>query len=273
MHTPPLELPTLDQKPSWTNRAGRVDRSACFVLRCSTLWRDAEYQPAARVVRGLETRGRITLIADHLAHLVRTRQPRTLRGDRRTQKSNALTQARLPRPPLHLPDDWSQTFTIERWRLHANLAQHFFACPRCGERALMLFLPQCTEAEQRDAHFAAAYLRLYQNDLIRHSQFEIRDSLLRRYAPLLPPRPLLCRKCLGVRYGDVPAQRAASKAQQAQLDRVLLTDDQRRALRVQDHCRVMLQRRVRQYAQLKRLIKAALPDGVTISNPPGGTGG
>lgn len=265
---PPLDPPTLRTQPSWTNRAGRVDRSACSVLRCATLWRDAEYGPADRVARGLEAQGRITLNAERLDFLVRTRTARTLRGDRRTQKSNALKQRRSPRAELRLPDGWTQTLIIERWRLHERLAQHFFACPRCGERALMLFLPRCTAEEVRDARFAAAYLHLYQDELIRRSRFDIRDSLLSRYAPLFPPRPLLCRKCLGVRYGDVPAERAAVKAKQAQLDRVPLTDDQRRALRELDRYRLVFARHRREHRAIERMMK-----NVRSPEPPGRTGG
>ncbi|MBX2850912.1 MAG: hypothetical protein KTR15_04105 [Phycisphaeraceae bacterium] len=36
---PPPRLETLDTKPSWHNRAGRVDRSACFALTAAQHWR------------------------------------------------------------------------------------------------------------------------------------------------------------------------------------------------------------------------------------------
>ncbi len=128
----PFDLPSLHTKPSWHNRAGRVDRSACLALPASALWRHADFQPA-RNFQGRTARARYLLTAhelnDHIAHA----RPRQLVGDQRTSKSNAMRHphrgslpsphARIPNPNrgpartkrLCLPFDWTQELTIERW--------------------------------------------------------------------------------------------------------------------------------------------------------------
>jgi len=70
-------------------------------------------------------------------------------------------------------EPWTQTLTLERWRLHERLAQHFLICGPpadgeaqtpggggCGEKYVKLFLPLCTEAEARDAMLAFQWLLL-----------------------------------------------------------------------------------------------------------------
>lgn len=105
---------------------------------------------------------------------------------------------------LGLPTDWSQPLTIQRWRLHEKLAQHFFACPKCKQRALKLFLPLCTEQELHDALTAQLWLDANHKRIATSSTLRPQASqLLARYAPIFPPRRLVCRKCLGLRYGEV----------------------------------------------------------------------
>ncbi len=105
---------------------------------------------------------------------------------------------------LGLPTNWSQTLTIQRWRLHAHLAQHFFACPRCTKRSLKLFLPMCTQQELRDAITAQLWLDSNQKRIARSSTLRPQASqLIARYSPLFPPRRLQCRTCLALRYGEV----------------------------------------------------------------------
>ena len=105
---------------------------------------------------------------------------------------------------LGLPTTWTQDLLIQRWRMHANLNQHFFACPRCQQRALKLFLPLCTEQELRDALTANLWLNQNQQRIARSPTLRPQASqLIARYAPLFEPRSLQCRKCLALRYGEV----------------------------------------------------------------------
>jgi hypothetical protein len=118
---PPPCLVTLDDKPSWHNRAGRVDRSACFVVSASKLWRripeshwqhrTASTKPALRdggaaaaceanrrvLPKGLcDRHATLTLWARDLWLMHRWEPPYPLAGDFRTAKANAL-QAHIPR--------------------------------------------------------------------------------------------------------------------------------------------------------------------------------
>ena len=265
-----LSLATLDSRPSWLNRAGRIDRSACFELRASDVWPLANLRPTpSRPFRRpyLETSGGFTLTTPFLLCLRDRRLPRTLIGDWRTSKSNAMKdhRSRKRQPPaqrlgtldfgltanpnkgaaatklLGLPLDgnfnsanpapgtldptspsaqgWSQLVRIERHRLHASLAQHFLICPACGKKYLKLFLPLCTRDEIRDADLAHTFLRSHFPQLFTDSLSSPSvprslsplvpsvQSLLSRYSLLFPPRRLLCRHCLGLRYGEVKKNR------------------------------------------------------------------
>jgi hypothetical protein len=99
----PPHLPTLDALPSWCNNAARVDRSACVEIRAAELWRFAELMPVRfspvptrtgeapgeRETR-LEAVGEITITGRFLFNLHRTRLPRRLKGDWRTDRANAM---------------------------------------------------------------------------------------------------------------------------------------------------------------------------------------
>ena len=115
MHTTP-SIPTLESlhtKPTWHNRAGRIDRSACFVLTVSKHWRDIPEDDwtyrlglppseqwrlnnprPAHDVRGLkglcDRYAEATFWARALWLLHKGEQPYPLRGDFRTAKSNAM---------------------------------------------------------------------------------------------------------------------------------------------------------------------------------------
>lgn len=94
------KLKTLATNPSWHNRAGRIDRSACFVLTASQLWRCipeddwTDRYPArqsASVAKGKCDRwAERRLWARDLWELHKWEPPYPLRGDFRTAKSNAM---------------------------------------------------------------------------------------------------------------------------------------------------------------------------------------
>jgi len=105
-------LSTLDQPATWHNRAGRVDRSCCFVLTAASLWRQlpdecwrhtqhVDAVSAKRLISGQSTGhrrfpdrvGSITLSARDLWHYHRFEKPSPLRGDFRTTKANAFKPA------------------------------------------------------------------------------------------------------------------------------------------------------------------------------------
>ncbi|QNN23772.1 hypothetical protein HED60_16345 [Planctomycetales bacterium ZRK34] len=96
---------------------------------------------------------------------------------------------------------WSQTFRLERWRLHEKLARHFIFCPRCDGRRFKLYLPLCTPAEARDAHFALAHLQ--QHAAGNKPLTEPQRRLIDRYATLFSPRRILCADCLHMRFGYI----------------------------------------------------------------------
>jgi hypothetical protein len=86
-------LPTLDLKPTWTNRAGRVDRSACLALCVGRLWRRIEPDGWTRLCTGNPAREAWAEIAVHAIDLIslhRRRGPHVLRGDLRTTKSHVM---------------------------------------------------------------------------------------------------------------------------------------------------------------------------------------
>ena len=85
------ELPTLHTKPSWLNRAGRVDRSACVELRASEIKRllGGGVLGETREKPGLEGSATSTIRAEFLEKLHASRQPRSLAGDHRTEIGRA----------------------------------------------------------------------------------------------------------------------------------------------------------------------------------------
>lgn len=245
----PPRLSTLRHKPSWTNRTGRFDRSACVEIRASDLWPTATLK-IARTFAGREAAATTTLTAQFLANLHNHRPPRPLAGDYHTAKSNAMKpapahphrhpaqgQTNTARGPDHqltpnpnrgasrtkqlgLTHDWSQKVTIERWRLHEHLAQHFLICPNCKKKCLKLFLVLATPDELHNAITAHYWLNTHAPYTLHPSRRtpppqsparQTAQSLINRYAPLFPPRQLRCRHCLALRYGE--AKRKKPKPQ------------------------------------------------------------
>ncbi|MBI1374771.1 MAG: hypothetical protein GC159_18785 [Phycisphaera sp.] len=191
-------------------------------------------RPDARV--SPEARAQLTLHARDLQHIFDHARPFPLVGDLRTPKSNALKDPtihpvrRRHRKPtdapyrarrsthdkqryadpnrgaaavktLALPALWSQRLTLERWRLHDRLAQHFLLCPRCGEKKSKLFLLLATDDERRDADLALDYLHRLNRYRPNRPGSPDELRLVQRFGPLFPPRPLLCLACLDLRYG------------------------------------------------------------------------
>ncbi|MCE9590738.1 MAG: hypothetical protein K8S99_09465 [Planctomycetes bacterium] len=87
----PPELETLDRKPSWVNRAGRVDRSACVELLVGEVWRWAVMRRVRAADKIVEARGVAVVRASVLEASLRGRPPRVLVGDFRSAKSNAMS--------------------------------------------------------------------------------------------------------------------------------------------------------------------------------------
>ena len=249
-HTPkPPNLATMNQPPSWTNRAVHTDRSACIELRASDIWPLTTLKIIRTTAKKREAAGSFTVTTEFLNDLHDQRQPRALVGDYRTAKSNAMKRnPGLPKrhaaqgPPMHKPgpdhgltpnpnrgssrskilalpanpDDWSQPVRIERWRLHAQLAQHFLICPACKKKFLKLFLVMATPTELQDALLAHLWLKTHTPQLLVNATAPtptrtrphhptltpIAQSLIQRYHVLFPPRRLVCRHCLGLRYGE-----------------------------------------------------------------------
>ena len=275
--TPPTLL-SLDTKPSWHNRAGRVDRSACFTLTASQLWRqvpddDWAYRLGLRPGPAGTRQNRpqdacpkphhfgkcdryatFTLYARSLWLMHKWENPYPLRGDFRSIKSNAM-RAHIPRNKssqliqgtrndsilgdgpinpnrgvgfndhkmLGLDCMWQTTLRIERYVQHAKLKQHFLVCPVCSRknnpntqhlkpkpharlsgRCTKLYLPLCTEQEYEDAQIAERWLRTHCHPNRPWSDAAVR--LIERYSELFMGqhgRQLRCRRCLGLRYGEV----------------------------------------------------------------------
>ncbi|MCH8164765.1 MAG: hypothetical protein IH889_04080 [Planctomycetes bacterium] len=97
--SPPLG--TLNQRPSWVNLTGRVDRSACLELRASEVWPHVRFTaPPREAASGRrmvpvpaafkEASGTLQISAHFLYRLHTGRLPRRLRGDMRTTKSNVM---------------------------------------------------------------------------------------------------------------------------------------------------------------------------------------
>src|SRR5262245_61677374 len=108
-------LPTLQNKPSWLNFAGNLDRSACVELRIGEYrkargWRgyrevydeEAEVWETRYVVepflderpavngRGRISSGYVTIRESDLVHALRHRVARPLAGDWRTTRANTM---------------------------------------------------------------------------------------------------------------------------------------------------------------------------------------
>jgi hypothetical protein len=265
MQPPPIpHLRSLRSKPSWVNRAGRVDRSACFEVSASELWRriPAQRWSEARSSTGREARADFKVYAWLLQWLHNHRQPRELVGDWRTRKSNAMKDSIIdPAPPpywrgdlnvnfapnpnkgatrtkklglwgagsIGFPDDeWSQVVRVERWDRKARgikgsrdqgasippSHQHFLICPACNRKMVKLMMVLCSEQEIDDAEIAEGWVRMidahpvYRRLRMNNSELGTRYSeLVSRYGLLFRGRRLVCRNCLGVRYGEVRRER------------------------------------------------------------------
>ncbi|MEX2213966.1 MAG: hypothetical protein WD768_07550 [Phycisphaeraceae bacterium] len=73
----------------------------------------------------------------------------------------------------------------------------------CPQRVLFLYMPLCTKAEARDARTAQFWIESLPAVLkAKHAAFIKRLS--ERYGLFFSPRVLLCRACLGLRYGTDP---------------------------------------------------------------------
>lgn len=126
--------------------------------------------------------------------------------------------------PAH-PVMWSQQISLiaptrrQREQSQHNSHEHptptanhwFLECPCCHSRGFgrvrvrKLFMVLCTEEEARDAALADTWLRQHDHMIRPHRKalYALRTTLIKRYGPLLPPRSLACRKCLGIRYGEL----------------------------------------------------------------------
>ncbi len=130
-------LPTFAFAPSWHNRAGRTDRSACAELRPRDLLQP--HKPQRHKAKPSAASFTITITARRLARIHDRRLPYQLCGDRRTTKSNAMRTQCTPQPTtnhstIHEPcyifgnpnkgaprtkflglwHDWTQIIRIER---------------------------------------------------------------------------------------------------------------------------------------------------------------
>lgn len=104
--TAPPHLKTLHTRPTWHNRAGRIDRSACFTLPVTRLWRGiaeqdwaytfAARQPVWQAKGRCDRRAERTFTAHDLWVMHQSEQPYPLRGDLRTTKANALRDTARP---------------------------------------------------------------------------------------------------------------------------------------------------------------------------------
>jgi hypothetical protein len=143
---------------------------------------------------------------------------------------------------LGFPPDWSQPLRLEMWKYnlthrHRLLLMPFLICPnaspnskrpdpddprlpplsnrpregfayygKCPQRVQRLFGLLCTQREIEDALTAQNWLASIPPRLeLRPFFAQARQLLTTRYAPLFHPRTLLCRRCLGLRYGNRPA--------------------------------------------------------------------
>ena len=101
MPAPPLlPLATFELQPTWVNRSGRVDRTACVEIRASELWPHAAFREVKRHRKSgetsyLEAIATIILAARFLHKLHVDRNPLTLQGDWRTSKANVMKRKAL----------------------------------------------------------------------------------------------------------------------------------------------------------------------------------
>ncbi len=298
----PPGLSTFTEPASWRNAAGRVDRSACLAVPCSKVWRDVESdawrrartypQPASGRSKGRRhgpvRHGRIWRLARAVARiepqlvesLVAQRAAPALWGDHRR---------RFATTPLGAFGFTGVETIIERWHMHESLNQHLFVCPGCDQaigkgqkatgqalpgRALKLYLPLCTAGEARDAQLAQRWLERRGEQYLRcgpGDRFDVHAAMVDRYGPLFAPRRLLCRRCLGLRYGEVklrqPFRRAMFKGDPEimfpdpdekyvidQLDMMMIVDARRHAARMKE--RAMWERLLAKYDRLLAREKA-----------------
>lgn len=249
----PPDLKTLNKKPTWVNRAGRVDRSACMEIRASEVRKGVIFRIAPRTNDPAKPimYADVRIAAPLIAHLHALRQPFALSGDKRTQKSNAMKDHRYPvdMNALHNPNKgaartkylalnaeghfagvWEQTVRIERHdrtrkKSHKGppTHQHFLICPQCAKKYVKLFLIVCSEAEAHDAELAEGWVKLLDARAAAARQslpaelMQHRAKLIERYGLLFYGRRLLCRTCLGLRYGE--AKRQHVETSQRQQDR------------------------------------------------------
>lgn len=242
---PPLPpLPTRDTKPSWHNRAGRTDRSACTTIRAKDLFPPPPpHKVSRRSTPGRSAaQSRVTFLlhARHLARLHDRHRPQQHAGDLRTTKSNAMRNPHTARRDqshkrlhdrdialnpnrgatkskfLGLWEDWSQRLTIvHRKSRRAPVAPAQFVCPMCDRRVRNLYLPMCTREEANDADLAEGWVNAVDAhfhalrkpmpaDLLRS-----RAELVQRYGPLFhSDRELRCRHCWHIRYGESKSRAA-----------------------------------------------------------------
>lgn len=85
-------LRSLHRQPSWVNRAGNVDRSACFEVRASEVWPQISRDDwdRARTSAGRQAAAVLIVTARILRDLHDSRPPQQLVGDWRTHKSNVM---------------------------------------------------------------------------------------------------------------------------------------------------------------------------------------
>jgi hypothetical protein len=131
---------------------------------------------------------------------------------------------------------WSQELRVERWlrfplsSLQSFCAtvsvrasapprnQHFLICPGCETKVVKLFLPLTTQAEEDDAELAEGWVRLIE----AHPKFRLQrtrdpvvrdlcDRIVNRYGLLFRGRKLLCRGCLGLKYGEIRRTRRLAR--------------------------------------------------------------
>ncbi len=96
-------LATLNKRASWVNRAGGVDRSACFEIRASHIWHHIEIADFKQIYFRnsssysmasdepyLDATAQYVLTGSFLQDLRQRENARPLMGDRRTRKSNVM---------------------------------------------------------------------------------------------------------------------------------------------------------------------------------------
>ena len=137
---------------------------------------------------------------------------------------------------IGLDHDFTQPIRIEQWRFPRRIRPaYYLVCPGtyiarnlarnnphrdprlpglstlppgrkatgCPQRCLKLMLVQCTEAEYADALAALDWIDAVPSRYLPLCRPHIHRLLL-RYGPIMPPRTLLCPRCLGVHYGNNP---------------------------------------------------------------------